>query len=166
MAVCLGGVSAQGRGVYTSPPVDKILDTRLWKHCLSVTSFAGGKDAKALFTRNVFKPVFVSSTFNLFYIFTSCVNITIGIHLTHFKTVLSYTQPKTLRKDIEPILKSLLCVIMWHHNIFETECHLSNILYNIDTFSNASFKIKQKNHWIVFHGKIDIQNGCHFFLLD
>ena len=29
---------------YTTPPEDRILDTRLWKHCLSATSFADGKD--------------------------------------------------------------------------------------------------------------------------
>ena len=53
-----GGVSAQGGvcpGVSTQgglpggggvhlPPVDRILDTRLWKHCLSTTSFADGNN--------------------------------------------------------------------------------------------------------------------------
>ena len=51
---CLPGMSAHGvstQGVYPSmhlgrhpPPVDRILDTCLWKHYLSATSFADGKD--------------------------------------------------------------------------------------------------------------------------
>ena len=36
-----GGVCAC-QGVYTSSPVDRIRDTRLWKHYLSATSFADG----------------------------------------------------------------------------------------------------------------------------
>ena len=41
--VCLGrGVSAQG--VYTSPSVDRNLDTRLWKHYLSATTVADGNN--------------------------------------------------------------------------------------------------------------------------
>ena len=35
-------VFAKG-GVYTPPAVDRILDTRLWKHYLSATSFVDGK---------------------------------------------------------------------------------------------------------------------------
>ena len=48
--VCPGGLSAQGGCLpqcmlgHTSPPVDRILDTRLWKYYLSATSFADGKD--------------------------------------------------------------------------------------------------------------------------
>ena len=52
--VSAGGVCPEGvwgispsRGC-TPPPVDRILDTRLWKHCLSATLFAGGKNGKNL----------------------------------------------------------------------------------------------------------------------
>ena len=43
--VCLGGVcpGVSAKGVYTTPPVDKILDTRLWKHYPSPTTVADGK---------------------------------------------------------------------------------------------------------------------------
>ena len=46
---CLPGVSAQvhragGVSAQVHPPVDRILDTRLWKHYLSATSFADGNN--------------------------------------------------------------------------------------------------------------------------
>ena len=47
----LGGVShhALGQGGVTPPPVDRILDTRLWKHYLSATIVADGNYAKLSF---------------------------------------------------------------------------------------------------------------------
>ena len=44
---CLGGVHL--------PPVDRILDTRFWKHYLSATSFAGGKYLLRLATEGTSK---------------------------------------------------------------------------------------------------------------
>ena len=73
--VCLGEVSAWGclpgglpRGclpvfpgrVYTSSSVDKIVDTRLWKHYLSTTSFADGNKFEVRFVCAV--PVFPGFT--------------------------------------------------------------------------------------------------------
>ena len=37
-----GEVFARGAGGVHLPPVDRILDTHLWKHYLSTTSFADG----------------------------------------------------------------------------------------------------------------------------
>ena len=49
--VCLTGGSARGvfaQGEVNTPPaVDRILDTRLWKHYLSATSFADGNKCSA-----------------------------------------------------------------------------------------------------------------------
>ena len=50
-----GGVSAQEVSAQgdACPPVDRILDTRLWKHYLSATSFADGeKFEKACHSHN------------------------------------------------------------------------------------------------------------------
>ena len=48
--VCLaGGLSGWGVVYISLPTVDRILDTRLWKHNLSATSFADGKNFKHIF---------------------------------------------------------------------------------------------------------------------
>ena len=50
-AVCLGGV-CQG-GVYLPHSVDRILDTRLWKHYLFATSFTDGEKSLRKRRKNI-----------------------------------------------------------------------------------------------------------------